>query len=341
MGVEFLQDEKEWDRWVEKEKEGRYVYLSGYLRALEETLSLPSFPLLYRSEGVIRSIFPVVLIRNLKGKRVFISLPFSEYGGPLGREGEEVLREEIIKIMKNLKVSHLEIHGGTGMREKEEYRSHPLQFRALINLGEKDLKEIHAAMDRSVKKNLRRGREEGVLVERRKNIPLSIFYPLYLRTHKRLGSPPLPFLFFQRLNYYLSPHIRCVVAKYREKVISLLLGWSVGSSLHVTHILSLPEFWHLRGNDLVHWEMLRWAREEGKEIFDFGPARYEGQIRYKKKWGAVFLPYYYHYLPPDREISPPQPGKGFWKTLSFLWRTCVPDFLSPSLGRIIRPRLGI
>ena len=341
MSLGLLKNSEEWDKWVENNPQARYVYLSGYLRAVEETFSLPLFPLIYREHQTIKAIFPAFLTRNLCGERILVSLPFSEYGGPLGEDEKGKLIETLEEIVKNLKVKYVEIHGGIGIKKTEKYKRVPICSRCTLNLYGKNLEEIYLSLDRSVKKNLRKAKNWGLKIERLSRIPLPAFTSLYLISHKRLGSPPLPLEFFERLNDYLSSHIRCVLITFKGKPISLLLGWSVGITLHITHILSHHHYWFTRANDIAHWEMIKWAWEEGKKIFDFGPARYEGQTRYKKKWGTKFYPYFYFYYPPGISKSPPLPQKGIWKLLGNTWRYTIPLKLTPVLGKVIRPRLGI
>ena len=331
--------EEEWDRWVENHPDGRYVYLSGYRKVIKELFNFPSFSLVKKEKNEIKAVLPLFLLRRLKGEKILISLPFSEYGGPLG-EGE-IFLGEIKQILKETKAKFLEIHGGVGIKgEISQFKILPLLHYATLNLGKKKLPEILDRVDYSVKKNIRKAWKEKLHIRREREIKKS-FYSLYLISHRRLGSPPLPFKFFSLINSYLYPYIRVISIYYHGKIVSSLLGWSVGKSFHITHIASDHHFWNLRGNDLAHIEMIKWALEERKEIFDFGPARYEGQIRYKKKWGVDFHPYKYLYYPREIQVSPPQPEKGIYPYLRNLWKLSVPDFLSPFFGKFVRGHLGI
>ncbi|MCD6219868.1 GNAT family N-acetyltransferase [Candidatus Calescamantes bacterium] len=341
MEERLFPEENEWDKWVEEHPWGRYTYLSGYGKVIKKVFNFPYFYLFHKEGDKIQSGFPVFLLRNLCGKRYLLSIPFSEYGGPLGES--KVFISEIEQILKDTKAHFLEIHGGTGMKEDSSYLTFPMHHYALLHIKQKKPQDILEKAHASVRKNLKKAWKEKLVVKRDKGEAFfrKHFYPLYLISHKRLGSPPLPLQFFLYLNRYLSPYIRVISIVYQEKVISSLLGWSVGKSFHITHIVSDHRYWHLRSNDLAHWEMIRWAIEEKKEVFDFGPARYVGQIRYKEKWGVNFYPYNYFYYPPEISVSPPQAEQGIYHCLSFIWRLTLPEFLTPILGKFIRGHLGI
>ncbi|NOZ63499.1 MAG: GNAT family N-acetyltransferase [Caldiserica bacterium] len=341
MEEKLFSEEDEWDKWVEINTWGRYTYLSGYGKVLREMFKFPSFYLIKKEENRIKAIFPLFLLKNLSGKRYLLSLPFSEYGGPLGESS--AFLPQIEQILKETKAKFLEIHGGRGIGNSPPFRPLPLGYYALLHIKQSTPQDILEKTDHSVRKNLKKARRNSLRAKREQGEEFlkKDFYPLYLTSHKRLGSPPLPLQFFLSLNRYLSPYMRIISVNYQGSIISALLGWSVGKSFHITHIVSDHRYWHLRGNDLAHWAMIRWAIEEGKEIFDFGPARYPGQIKYKEKWGVKFYPYNYFYYPPDIAISPPQAHKGIYRYLSLIWKFALPKFFTPLPGKFIRGHLGI
>lgn len=160
---------------------------------------------------------------------------------------------------------------------------------------------------------------------------------------KRLGSPPHGLEYFLNAFTYLKDNIEFFWAEFEEKPVAGLLGWKSGQRIQITDTVSDPNFWDKRPNDLVHWEFVKWAVTQGFKYFDFGPVRYQGQERYKRKWGCDFYDYSYYYFPVNQKIATKKPldeTHPLIRALSFLWQRFVPLGLTPWLGKYIRKEIG-
>jgi lipid II:glycine glycyltransferase (peptidoglycan interpeptide bridge formation enzyme) len=97
----------------------------------------------------------------------------------------------------------------------------------------------------------------------------------------------------------------------------------------------------MRPNDLAHWELIQWAISMGLRVFDFGSARYRGQIQFKKKWG-VSLHEYCNYTigPPNSafrsKIQTMRTNSSRMTAVSRLRGWIVPVGLTRLLGPAIR-----
>jgi lipid II:glycine glycyltransferase (peptidoglycan interpeptide bridge formation enzyme) len=171
------------------------------------------------------------------------------------------------------------------------------------------------------------------------------FYPLYLLSMKRLGTPPHPKKLFLNYLRYLADNMKLFLVDDGDLTVATLLGFVVGKRVHIIHTASDPDYWDKRPNDLAHWAFIEWACNEGYEIFDFAIIRYEGQQRYKEKWGVQLFDYSYYYLFSEnakkKDVTPIDPSsrRGI-RLFSWLWRNCVPLGLTEPLGSPIRRRLG-
>ena len=94
----------------------------------------------------------------------------------------------------------------------------------------------------------------------------------------------------------------------------------MGGSVQITDIASDERFFSYRAADLLHFELIDWAIGRGCRLFDFGPVRYAGQRRYKKKWG-VELREYAHYCFPARKGRAPLSDRSLsMRAARSLWR---------------------
>ena len=118
-----------------------------------------------------------------------------------------------------------------------------------------------------------------------------------------------------------------------------MLGIVTTRRINILQIVSEERYKELRPNDLIHWSFIQWAIRNAFEWFDFGIVRYEGQRRFKKKWGTTLSPYrilFYDVLGKKTHLAKT------WspEILSWLWKRMIPRSVGARLGRHIRERYG-
>lgn len=340
-----------WDSFVSSHRMGRFAHLSGFKKTVEEVYRLRPNYWAYWRDGKILAVFPSFFHRSaLYGRRI-VSQPFSEYGGPLFSPGLEIPQKEAIlrefsqvldRSREIAPFDYLEVrcfadrHG----LKANLFREERLYERGLLPLGRTG--KLWDSVDYSVRKNLRRAKRHGLEI---REMPIEeslrrFFYPLHLRSLKRLGSPPHPLSYFLCLAGHLRPRIRLLFAFLKEIPVAALLGWEVGRTVHITDIVSDERFFPLRGVDLLHYEMISRAVAAGAECFDFGPVRYPGQRQYKLKWGIELEPYAYFYAPRNRGRRPLSDRGALGRLGAAVWRR-LPCGLSAKAAKPLRRMLAI
>jgi len=350
---EYAGNREEWDGFVEGHPESRYFQLVGYKNALEETYGYKSKYLLARRNGEVVAVLPAFIFNGRLGRSRLISSPFAEYGGLLG----DHLAEEDVKdissrlrgMMQEESIAYLEIHAGLGVSsphmktafvEKQMYHYAVLKLLSADEMWKNVIDyQVRKAVNKAEKAGLTSYQESTEEAIRRK------FYPLYLISMKRLGTPPHPQSLFLNYAKHLSDNLKIFFVDTPDgKTISGLMGFALNKRVHIVHIASDPEYWGKRPNDLAHWEFVKWASENQYELFDFSVVRYEGQARYKKKWGVQLYDYSYYYLFPEasakKDITPVDPSLWTVRSFAWLWRQCVPLRVTGAIGPTLRKRLG-
>lgn len=340
-----------WDAFVEAHPHGRFVHLTGFKKTIESVYGLRPNYWLCRDRGAIRAVFPSFFHRAwVTGKRL-ISQPFSEYGGILfATDAEPAERRTILSGLPLVversrtrgRLAYLEIRGFADLAEAEAglFQRIRLYERAVLPLD--PALKLWENVDYSVRKNVRRARARGLKVG-----PLEtpadirgVFYPLHLRSLKRLGSPPHPVDYFLANRRNLGSRMRLSAAWLGEKAIGALVGWVVGRSVQITDIVSDERFFPYRASDLLHFELIDWAIHQGFRLFDFGPARYEGQRRYKMKWGVEFLDYSHYCLPSRKGREPLSEQALPVRAARSLWRL-LPSGVAAKLGWRLRKEIAL
>jgi serine/alanine adding enzyme len=350
--IEFLRDYGDpaaWDAWVEAHPEGRFSQLYGY-RAIERVYGYRPHYAAFAKAGKLVCVLPMFEAKSLFFGRRLVSQPFSEYGGALfdadlGEEDIADILEHLRGYVRELGVPTLEMHGNQGMAGRGFGLIHANpQHLATLPLS-RPLVEIYGKIiSRHVRKALNKGEREG-LACREASDPNTLqrwFYPLYVRSMTRLGSPPHALSYFTALAEALPGRMRIFWAMKGETPIAGLLGFSCGKRVAIINIVSDEAYWEFRPNDLVHWKFIEWAHQNGFAHFDFGSVRYEGQAQFKKKWGCALSDSGYDYLAADgggTDLAAFDSSSGAMGIAGRLWSAIVPPFVAARVGPFLRRNL--
>jgi CelD/BcsL family acetyltransferase involved in cellulose biosynthesis len=337
----------DWDAFVEHHPEGRFCHLWGFRQALERAYGYRCLYLNIHSNNERIGIFPSIVAR--RPLRHLVSQPFNEYGGPLTRplsphEYAE-LGEILLSAAREQRCKSIEIRGGVGCDAAEHadfWIRKPLHQYAVLKLDEPDTL-WRKTLTHEARKGVNQARKSGLQAEIRRSgrAVEDPFYTLYLSSMKRLGVPPHPRRLFEHLAAALEDRVVSAWVLSDARPVSMLLGLITGKRIQIWITASDDKFWAARPNDLAHWELIRWAALQNLQLFDFGSARYAGQIQFKKKWGVTFHDYSCYLIEQSEARGntaiPSVDSSGPWMTtLSQIWRATVPLRLTPLLGAPIR-----
>jgi lipid II:glycine glycyltransferase (peptidoglycan interpeptide bridge formation enzyme) len=231
------------------------------------------------------------------------------------------------------------------MADAESCVKHPLHYYAVLNL--EDSEQLwRKSLTNEARKGVNRGQKAGLTAKVTRNSAAveDPFYDLYLISMKRLGVPPHPQSFFLKLSEGLGDRLVAAWVMSKEEPVAVLLGAIAGLRLQIFVTASLPQAWSMRPNDLAHWELIRWSAAAGLSVFDFGSARYVGQIQFKKKWGVSMHEYCYYTIgPPDSaataRIQTVRTSSWLMIAMSRVWGSVMPIKWTRVLGPPIRKYL--
>lgn len=341
------QDARTWDEFVERNPEGRFSHLWGYKRVLKEVFGYRCAYLNILSGGERVGVFPSVVVRRGSGR--LVSQPFNEYGGPvterLSAEQYRLLPQLLMRAAQEEDCQAIEIRGGLGcelMAQTGFCVKHPLYFYGVLNLAAKE-QLWRKSLTNEARKDVARAEKSGLIADVRHGASSvdGPFYDLYLKSMKRLGVPPQSRCFFTRLGEAFGNRLVASWVTSKANPVAILLGATAGQRLQVFITVSDSKAWAMRPNDLAHWSLIEWAVSAGIEIFDFGSARYPGQIQFKKKWGVTLREYSYYCIgPPGSNLSSTiqsvKTNSRSMLVLSWAWRLLVPTSLTRVFGPPVR-----
>jgi CelD/BcsL family acetyltransferase involved in cellulose biosynthesis len=343
-------DAKAWDEFVEGHPEGRFCHLWGFGQVLKRVYGYRCVYLNIRAGGELVGIFPSIALTH--GSPRLISQPFNEYGGPLTKDLSadqyRQLTQALLRVAQLENCGSIEIRGGIGCEAAEQaggWVKKPLHSYAVLRLNEGG-QLWRDSLTNEARKGVNRARRAGLTAEVRRGTRAvdSPFYKLYLLSMKRLGVPPHPARFFTHLADALGDRLVGAWVMSQAEPAAILLGSITGQRIQIWVTASDSRWWSERPNDLAHWELINWASAEGLRVFDFGAARYAGQIQFKKKWGVSLNEYCYYLVGPPNagstlKIRTVDSSSKIMTVMAGLWRRFVPLPLTPVLGPPIRKYL--
>ena len=331
----------EWDKLTANFENSKIYHLYEWGVLLNKVCNHKIF-YLTESEG----IFPLALIKSrLFGDRL-ISLPFADYGGPLatGKDTIESLVSKSIKLAHGLNLDFMEIRcpdqryfeifETQGFIRREDYFTYILHLNNNLDELWKNIGDKNRNMVRKAEKN-----NVQIKVASTEN-DLKEFYYLYLKTMKKLGSPPQPYQYFGNMWQMFYPqHLILPMATYENKCIACGIFFLYNRTIHHAYSCISRQYLNLAPNDLIQWWMIKWGTEQGYVSLDSGRTRAgAGNVLFKKRWGGkcVVMPYFYKFF--KHELDERQEIK--YKNLSKLWSKYVPNAAANRIGPWIIKQIG-
>ncbi len=294
------------------------------------------------------TILPLTLVKSAIFGNRLISVPFADYGGPVTKNFDEnefsIVIEKIKELAESLDVDYVEIRApnptfeNSLLREKFEKRVDYYTFKIPLDVSEEELNNF---IGKNRRYELRKSKLNGVEFRVAESIKdLKIFYELYLKTMKKLGSPPQPLVYFESLWKHFSPNqITVPFAVYKQKVIASGVFLHYNSLVHHLYSCSLEEYYGLGSNEYILWNMMLKGKKMGYKLLDMGRTRKDSGVwNYKQKWNGMMveIPYYYYFL--NKKLY--QRDEERFSKLSDLWRRYMPNHLAKIIGPWVIKQIG-
>jgi hypothetical protein len=286
-----------WDQIVTARGDHTVFHRSAWARVLAETYGHQPFYLRISIHGREAALVPLMAVRSPMTGHRGVSLPFSDFAGPLWTDGQHAtsVYSALLDLASAQKWKHLEIRGGlippVGAQPLQTYDSHHL-----------DLSPGTAAilqhLDASVRRAIRKSEASGIQITVARSLTaMDEFYQLHGRTRRRHGLPPQPQRFFRRIAKHLveSGLGTIVLARLADApVAGAVFLHSAGQAIYKFGA-SDTEHWPLRPNHGVMWSAIHELIGIGCKELQFGRTSPldEGLARFKLSWGSVSKPLSY------------------------------------------------
>ena len=288
----------EWDQYVKNHPLGSFYHLSGWQIIFEDVFGHQTF-FLYAVDKNNRvcGILPLVLLKNILGKKFLVSMPFLSFSGLLADsvDVENILIQKARFFGEKYNVQYVEFRQLNELSavniKKDNYVNPVLELDA--DYEKVWMGSLNAKVRNQVRQSFRRGVSVGFGIEY-----LDDFYDIFAKTMHRLGTPVHPKTLFLKLVEVFKDKINLAVAKVGKDLSSgmILLNFD-NKILSNPWAASLSEFQTYRPNNGMYWEAIKFGCLNGFRYFDFGRSTINaGTYKFKRQWGPEQKPLFYQYI---------------------------------------------
>jgi FemAB-related protein (PEP-CTERM system-associated) len=335
----YAGEREEWDGLVRRAPGGSVFHLIGWRNVLERLFPFTAHYLTARRGTELVGVLPLFELRSPFSSPTLLSLPFAVEGGVCSSDPEaaRALASAAVSLSQVRGARSLELRDGLDgpdfhLREGTYYRFR----RPILPTDEENL----AAVRRKQRRMIRVGLQSG-LSARIGTADLEVFYDLYARNLQRLGTPVFARRYFQELMREFGDGAVLLTVWHGNQPAAAVLSFFFADAVLPYYAGSRPEFFSHAVNDFMYWELMRYARERGARVFDFGRSKKgTGAYEFKCHWGFEPEPLRYRvYTRPGEPVRDRTMNSANVQVLQRIWRQ-LPLPLTKVLGPLFIRHYG-
>ncbi len=281
--VEPLAAREEWEAFVRAAPDATFFHRAGWKDVLEQAFGFRAHFLAARRDGSVVGVLPLCEVRPPFGKPRLLSLPFAVEAGISAADADarRALEDAAVALAHEIGARSLELRDGLDGDAFQVLRDIYCRFRR--SLSPRD-EENFARIPRKQRRMIRLGQGSGLCA--RLDADVDVFYDLYARSQRRLGTPLLPLPYFAGLLRCFAEDSVVLTVWRGDTPVAGVFSFLFRDSILPYYAGSRDEYFRYGINDFLYWELMRLACRRGVRTFDFGRSRRgSGAFDYKRHWG--------------------------------------------------------
>jgi len=307
-----------WDEFVSAHPDATVYHHSAWTQFLADAYGhTPLYLGLMSADGHrLLGVLPLLFVDSLLTGKRLVSLPFTSYCNPLMPQSrlEDALSYALNRF-RGVRYVELKLLNLPGEKTDHDRLSVESPFVSQILRLPEDLEELFRSFhNTSIRQMVRRARRDGLVVRLASSeAELRRFYELEVRLRRSQGLPTPPYKFYAGMRRALSPKglFELPVVEFRGNIIAAAVVLKWPSGWHLEYTASDPVYHKHGANQLLAWECIKRAHQEGIRVFDFGRTSlwHRSLLMYKDRWQTRRYPIRYRYFPDNAK----RPG---WRDIS-------------------------
>lgn len=331
----FAGDAAAWDRFVRAQRGWTHFHLYGWRHVTARVFGHECPYLAATADGQLAGVLPLVRVRTPLFGHYLISMPFVNYGGPLGSESAVRalgVAARALAERDGVKLLELRCRAAAPLDLTVSHRKITVVL-DLAGGAEAVWKRLHS----KVRNQVLRPQKEGVTVRFGAD-QLDAFYAVFARHMRDLGTPVQSRRLFAAIVDAFGDDVWLGAAYLAERPVAAGFGFRWGDEVEMTWASALAAYSRIAPNMLLYWSFIERAAGAGITTFNFGRCTPgSGTHRFKRQWGGRDEPlWWYQAGATGAEAATPSPDDARYRWGPLLWKH-LPVPLATWLGpRIVR-----
>jgi FemAB-related protein (PEP-CTERM system-associated) len=287
---------KEWDDYIHARPDGCVFQTSAWRRVVESTYGHRPFYLMVKQGSEVRGVLPLFLLNGSFFGRVMATSPYASSGAICADDDEAVqpLVEKAIQLAREHEVSYIELKSRT-ITQNASLQHHTDYLNYCMPIDEPQIM-WRSKLKKKTRESVHRSERYGLTLEKGHHL-LDAFYQVMVVSMRRLGTPVHSKALYQNIMGSFGSNANIFAVKYNGVPISISLVLRFRKEFVALIRGSLDEYYNLRPNNFLYWELFKEAYLSGVNSFDLGRSLTgSGPAVFKESWGAEAKPLYYEYF---------------------------------------------
>ncbi len=331
----FTGEPAEWDTVVRRSPGSSHCHLFAWRSVIERVFEHECGYLAARgADGDLAGVLPLVRVKSLLFGHYLVSMPFLNYGGPLGSaDAVAQLAARAADQARREGVTLLELRSRLPLPLDLPVSHHKITV--LLDLPPR-APDLWARLSPKVRSQVRRPQKAGVEVRFGLD-QVAPFYTVFSRHMRDLGTPTLSRRFFECVAETFPADVRFGCAYLKDVPVAAGCGFRWSGEFEMTWASALREYSPLAPNMLLYWAFMERAAREELPTFNFGRCTPGSRTHpFKRQWGSRDIPLWWYRVAEGACTATPSPRTGPFVLGSLVWRR-LPLALATALGpRIVR-----
>jgi serine/alanine adding enzyme len=333
----------EWDDFVRAQANWTHFHLHGWRDVIRKVFNHECIYLAAREVSTKRlvAVLPLVRVKSVVFGHFLVSMPFLNYGGPIGSDegvcalvstAEDIASEKAVGLLELRSRVPLPVDLPVSHRKLTVVLDMPPEPEALLK-----------ALPAKVRSQIKRPKKDGVVV-RFGPEQLGPFYEVFAHHMRDLGTPAQSRELFETILRVFPNDVHIAVAYHNDQPIACGWGFLWNGEFEITWASALRSHKAMSPNMLVYWELMERTIAAGAHLFNFGRCTKDsGTYRFKMQWGGreEMLWWYQrtaNATEKDGAASTPSPDQGVFALATRVWQkipVSVANRIGPHIVRYI------
>jgi serine/alanine adding enzyme len=336
--VPFTASGRAWDAFVTRAPEATFCHLYGWRGLMADVLGHEClYAAAVDGEDEIRGVLPLVRVKSPWLGHYLVSLPFLNYGGPLGeRDACAALAAWAAAEARGSRVDLLELRTRAAL--DAPLRTSRRKITVLLDLPD-DPDVLFQSFPSKLRSQIRRPQRESAVEVRFGLGELDPFYYVFARNMHDLGTPVLPRTLFEGIARTFPDSVLFGTVCWGGHPVAAGCGFLWGGEFEMTWASSLRAHNHTGANMLLYWSFMREVIARRGRTFNFGRCTPDsGTHRFKRQWGGRDVPLPWAQWSPGAVDATPSPERPVFQLASAVWRR-LPLALANRVGPLLARQL--